>query len=1384
MASAPADTALTPDLAVTPLDLDLPSSHNANAAVIMRVLPSHHKASSSSSSLVTQKRRKDARGVTDTSAIINFVNGMLGTGLLAFPYCFRECGALLASSLVVVAFGLVATSVAFIIAVAFKFITSAQNNSSSTAHKVISYESIAREYLGHPGAILVSLAIVVMQLGTLVAYVNVLSDVLSGVAGSVIPPSAEPTRAQISTLVVLLFLMPVTLAVRRADNISGLSKFSVTLALLFVCFTAYRATVVMLVETVTAPTESAATDVTSAKLRMWSPDGTSHSFPVFLLGFMAHTLLWSIYEQILGGTAGTANAAAVTTSTTAGSAAAASPSAAANALEAANAAVSTSSAISSSSTLGITANSITAANSAASTSKPPPSETAAAAAAAASSTSTSIIALRRLTNVAARTLCICLAVYLVCGLSGYYVFRDGTSGDLLRNLGESDAHVLAAARIEPLLTSRSAAPSFSSSLNPDVKTATSKSARTSDNTGSPWWDAKGSLHIYLTTVQVLPLERVLKVAYGACVVGGVPMMMMPLLAALRYPLMALVDSMPRPGSTRREIMLSKPRNLLTSIAEAFTTIVLYAWVGGALACHALQRVIPFTKCDSRKSKSIEDDAARKSRFIDTALSMFILTCALFVAIKLPNVEFVLGLIGTSAGCILAFVLPGLLFFLATSDDGPNDACALFVSSLMIAPASDHDGAIETDAKTTPEADLLSTSMDLGGRCGGNRGRRMRRNPSASDTWPNGTSENREKLPAAVSSRNASKLPSYLIRRAALCLVVFGIVLSITGTRAIVSQIEEETEIVEMSVQLAKKTELLQEAKLTAKSLADGAKSVMLVQEAANELESVRNETMATMERVANATKQLDESGIVKSEFDGKMVEHGTATEKRGGDVVAEATAAADATLQSLMSWDGHSHVGAGVPGEEKTDRAATGPAPEDSAEQKIQSDVSDAAASALVSLTRAEDALSKLDEARRLFKKHSGTGDEQDDDSVSASPPPLPVDGEDSSEGVEPKEERDVDAKDTNALDSISKPSSESSTTASVAAFLESQGPIKNATIAEKVGSSAETEAIDMIDKIEETGDDAEKKDEKPSEEGEFPLENAVSGLEAAREAMRKSAQALSQAEQALSDAIQEAGDEQQHSVEDLIHEREREKHAWAGEGILEALGFEHKHEEQLKQASAGSPSSSSLALEEHGANKTKTALSDAMSNLEKAFTEVNSTYEAAKVAAKESEEDAKQKFSDIKKQYAEYSGAKNETAGEAENKAQSSDVSEDSVVPAPFVSLGRKGDAGASAASAVQVTPHDVEASAEVSDVVNALEPSADGANETAPAVQPPPGVPIQMEAAALADEIAADLEESKSKVRAEDPKKATRAEALAEALVKQMGDGATAQRRRRVLL
>ena len=41
--------------------------------------------------------------------------------------------------------------------------------------------------------------VVALNLGCMVAYLNVLADVLSSVGGSIIPPGAEPTRALLLT---------------------------------------------------------------------------------------------------------------------------------------------------------------------------------------------------------------------------------------------------------------------------------------------------------------------------------------------------------------------------------------------------------------------------------------------------------------------------------------------------------------------------------------------------------------------------------------------------------------------------------------------------------------------------------------------------------------------------------------------------------------------------------------------------------------------------------------------------------------------------------------------------------------------------------------------------------------------------------------------------------------------------------------------------------------------------------------------------------------------------------------------------------------------------------------------------------------------------------
>lgn len=58
-----------------------------------------------------------------------------------------------------------------------------------------SYEDLAEQAIGKKGKWLIALCTAAMNLGAIVAYLNILADVLSSVAGTIIPPGAEPSRS-------------------------------------------------------------------------------------------------------------------------------------------------------------------------------------------------------------------------------------------------------------------------------------------------------------------------------------------------------------------------------------------------------------------------------------------------------------------------------------------------------------------------------------------------------------------------------------------------------------------------------------------------------------------------------------------------------------------------------------------------------------------------------------------------------------------------------------------------------------------------------------------------------------------------------------------------------------------------------------------------------------------------------------------------------------------------------------------------------------------------------------------------------------------------------------------------------------------------------------
>ena len=568
---------------------------------------------------------------------------------------------------------------------------------------------------------------------------------------------------------------------------------------------------------------------------------------------------------------------------------------------------------------------------------------------------------------------------------------------------------------------------------------------------------------------------------------------------------------------------------------------------------------------------------------------------------------------------------------------------------------------------------------------------------------------------------------------------------------------------------------LQEAKLVSKTVAVGEKSVSLVREATDELESVRNETKATLDRVAEAVKVLDEAGVVKSEKaadkgdPGRGAAHAAAvpgmrderaSQDRAADLVNLVTEAADATIDSLLTWDGHVHDQRTFAESDALETAAI-EAEEGSAEHKIQDDLSGAKHAAAESLSKAEGALSKLDEARRLYKMQNRPEDDEGDD---ASGSQAEGSSETTNAEMQPAPRSEGDAEGP-PVESQQTPE-EHVNEAAEDAEPRLERDDKDAAPAASAGASAENTASTPVDgtpgsgagesSAENTSADVPAgASDSASAEANFPLDGAVTGLESAKEAMRKSAMALNEAEAALALAFAEARDEEQRSAAELGRER---NDGWHGaDDLLHALGFDGSRTDA--EAGEAGGSTGGVALEEIGANKTKFALTDAMHNLAKAYEEVNITVEAARTAAEESEKDVKQKLGEIKQQYKDAGGSVVESpppgpaglppATDFRDAAETGTGPGDAGVAA---TLGRKGGVGM--VSELPLAAAGSQATADVSETASGAPPPE------------PPSVPLAQEAAALAKEIAADLESSKEAARAEKPEVAARAEALAEAL------------------
>ena len=142
-------------------------------------LSSHAEASSGQTASLTGT-------ATENEACFNMVNFILGAGVLGYPFCYKACGLILTTLLILICLIAAQLSMRLLLI-------------SSHLQGKKTYEELARLSFGKLGQRVMGACVFLLNLGALGAYVNILADVLSSVAGSIIPPGAEPSRNIIMT---------------------------------------------------------------------------------------------------------------------------------------------------------------------------------------------------------------------------------------------------------------------------------------------------------------------------------------------------------------------------------------------------------------------------------------------------------------------------------------------------------------------------------------------------------------------------------------------------------------------------------------------------------------------------------------------------------------------------------------------------------------------------------------------------------------------------------------------------------------------------------------------------------------------------------------------------------------------------------------------------------------------------------------------------------------------------------------------------------------------------------------------------------------------------------------------------------------------------------
>ncbi|XP_072026513.1 uncharacterized protein [Amphiura filiformis] len=206
-------------------------------------------------------------------AVINLGNSIIGVSILAMPWCFRECGVILATTLII--FG--------------GFMTRLSCNlllRASKATRRQSYEFLAYHTLGATGKLAVEMSIIGLLLCTCIAFFTIMGDlgpaIVSKWGGF---ENNWELRAGLLVFIAAAIVMPLGLR-RSVESLGSISTVSILFYVLFSSDIVWNS----------LPMFTSGT--WSNDLVLWRPAGTLKGLSIFALAFSCQTVLFVVYDSI------------------------------------------------------------------------------------------------------------------------------------------------------------------------------------------------------------------------------------------------------------------------------------------------------------------------------------------------------------------------------------------------------------------------------------------------------------------------------------------------------------------------------------------------------------------------------------------------------------------------------------------------------------------------------------------------------------------------------------------------------------------------------------------------------------------------------------------------------------------------------------------------------------------------------------------------------------------------------------------------------------------------------------------------------------------------------------------------------------------------------